>query len=293
MAEATLQRRPHWLKVRLSGGSEFYKVRALVKDNRLHTVCESAHCPNLGECWRRKTATFMIMGDQCSRNCRFCAVEHGVLVPLDPYEPQRVAKAVKELGLKYAVITSVTRDDLNDGGAAHFAATMRAIREMNPRCQIEVLIPDFNGRLKDLDTVIAAKPDVLNHNIETVKSLYNIVRPQADYERSLGVLQYAKKKECTTKSGIMLGLGETESNVIDAMKDLHAAGCDLLTIGQYLQPSRHHLPVQRFVTPEEFEQFRQKGLEIGFDAVQSGPLVRSSYHADEQYADKTKHQKHK
>lgn len=293
MSEATLQRRPHWLKVRLSGGTEFYKVRDLVKGNRLHTVCESAHCPNLGECWRRKTATFMIMGDRCSRNCRFCAVEQGDLVPLDPQEPQRVAKAVKELHLKYAVITSVTRDDLSDGGAAHFADTIAAIKKMNPRCQIEVLIPDFKGDQKDLDTVIDARPDVLNHNIETVKALYNIVRPQADYERSLRVLQYAKNKECTTKSGIMLGLGETEENVLEAMQDLHASGCDLLTIGQYLQPSRNHLPVQRFVPPEEFEQFRLKGLEIGFDAVQSGPLVRSSYHADEQYADKTKRETHK
>ena len=235
----------------------------------------------------------MIMGDRCSRNCRFCAVEQGELVPLDPQEPQRVAEAVKELGLKYAVITSVTRDDLSDGGAAHFAATMTAIKEMNPRCQVEVLIPDFKGNEKDLDTVVYARPDVLNHNIETVRSLYDLVRPQADYERSLGVLQYAKNKGCTTKSGIMLGLGEIEADVIETMKDLRAAGCDLLTIGQYLQPSRNHLPVQRFVTPDEFEQFRLKGLEIGFDAVQSGPLVRSSYHADEQYADKTKRKTHK
>ncbi len=293
MAETTLQRRPHWLKVRLSGGTEFYNVRDLVKGNRLHTVCESAHCPNLGECWRRKTATFMIMGDQCSRNCRFCAVEHGELSSLDPLEPQRVAEAVRELGLKYAVITSVTRDDLSDGGAAHFAATINAIKKLVHHCKIEVLIPDFKGNPQDLDVVIDAQPHVLNHNIETVRSLYNVVRPQADYQRSLDLLRYAKKKGCTTKSGIMLGLGENESKIIETMKDLHSAGCNILTLGQYLQPSRKHLPVQRFVTPEEFDRFRQKGLEMGFDAVQSGPLVRSSYHADEQYVEKNKTKKHK
>lgn len=280
------KRRPHWLKINLPRGVNFYQVNKLVKDKNLHTVCQSAHCPNIGECWSRRTATFMIMGDVCSRNCRFCAVVPGKPQALNSDEPRLVAEAVRDLNLRYAVITSVTRDDLPDGGAEHFAQTIQAIRRIQPGCKIEVLIPDFQGSEKDLATVLAAKPDVLNHNIETVPRLYPLARPQARYARSLELLERASKYDVYTKSGIMVGLGETLDEVRGAMRDLLDANCQMLTIGQYLQPSRNHLPVDRFVTPEEFAQLKRDGLAMGFANIQSGPLVRSSYHADEQFTTK-------
>mgnify|MGYP005846941323 CR=1 FL=1 len=279
-------RKPNWLKIRLPGGEKFIQVRDLVKGGNLHTVCESAHCPNIGECWNRRTAAFMIMGDVCTRNCRFCAVQPGRALPLDVEEPQRVADAVAVLGLSYVVVTSVTRDDMADGGAAHFAETIRAIRAQNPHCKIEVLIPDFQGREAALNLVIEAAPDVLNHNIETVPRLYPQARPQADYRRSLDVLEHAARHGLRTKSGLMVGLSETVEEVERVMADLFAVGCRMLTIGQYLQPSKMHLPVVRYVTPEEFAQFKRLGLEIGLEHVESGPLVRSSYHADRQYIGK-------
>ena len=279
----TTTRRPSWLKIKLPKGQNFSTVRNLVVNEKLHTVCQSAHCPNLGECWARRTATFMIMGNLCTRNCRFCAVEHGTPGSLDPDEPKRVAEAVKELGLAYAVITSVTRDDLEDGGAEHFARTIQQIRFINPQCKIEVLIPDFRGSEKALQKVLAAEPDVLNHNVETVPSLYDKVRPQGNYQRSLAVLAFASKMGFITKSGIMVGLGETFEEIVQTMQDLRAVGCSMLTVGQYLQPSRSHLPVARYVHPREFVTIKNIGLDLGFTHIESGPLVRSSYHADEQF----------
>lgn len=276
-------RKPTWLKVKMPGGKHFVKVRELVQNGHLHTVCESAHCPNIGECWSRRTATFMIMGDTCTRNCKFCAVTGGKPTPLDPEEPVRVAEAVKTLELKYAVITSVTRDDLTDGGAAHFAETIRAIRDRVPECKIEVLIPDFLGSLSALETVLQAQPDVLNHNMETVQRLYPQARPQADYQRSLNLLKTAHQLGAQTKTGIMVGLGETPEEVERLMRDVVNNHCKMLTIGQYLQPSQQHLPVVRYVPPAEFHKLKRFGLDIGFEHIESGPLVRSSYHADIQY----------
>jgi lipoyl synthase len=278
-------RKPDWLKIRLPGGEHFLKVRELVKDGGLHTVCESAHCPNIGECWNRQTATFMIMGDVCTRNCRFCAVQTGSVFPLDAHEPPRVAGAVTALNLSYAVITSVTRDDLPDGGAGHFARTIAEIRRLQPNCKIEVLVPDFQGSEAALTTVLDAHPDVLNHNIETVPRLYSLARPQADYQRSLQLLSRAAKLNARTKSGIMVGLGETTEEVEQVMADLVNTGCRMLTIGQYLQPSKKHLPVARYVAPEEFQQYKRVALELGFKHVESGPLIRSSYHANQQFGE--------
>ncbi len=277
------ERKPAWLKVKLPGGANFVKVKDLVQSGSLHTVCESAHCPNIGECWSRQTATFMIMGDTCTRNCRFCAVEGGRPTPLDPHEPDRVGQAVASLGLNYAVVTSVTRDDLADGGAAHFAETIHAIRKYRPECKVEVLIPDLQGSLDDLKTVLEAEPDVLNHNIETVPRLYPHARPQADYSRSLQLLMRAAQMGARSKSGMMVGLGETFDEVVQVMHDLLAHDCKMLTIGQYLQPSKKHVPVDRYVTPKEFGDLKRKGLELGFEHIEAGPLVRSSYHADEQF----------
>jgi lipoic acid synthetase len=256
------------------------KVRNIVSDHKLHTVCEEARCPNMSECWSRGTATFMILGDICTRSCGFCAVKTGKPVGLDIDEPRRVAQAVKLMGIKHAVITSVNRDDLKDGGAGIFAETIKKIRELVPECRVEVLIPDFKGDEKALDIVIEAKPDILNHNVETVPRLYKIVRPQAKYERSLKVLEYCKKHGLVTKTGLMLGIGEKTEEVIDVMKDLRSIDVDILTLGQYLQPTKMHLPVDRFVQPEEFEMLKKIGLEMGFKYVESGPLVRSSYHAE-------------
>jgi lipoic acid synthetase len=274
------ERRPEWLRIKLQVNESFMKVRNIVSDHKLHTVCEEARCPNMSECWSRGTATFMILGDICTRSCGFCAVKTGKPVGLDIDEPRRVAQAVKLMGIKHAVITSVNRDDLKDGGAGIFAETIKKIRELVPECRVEVLIPDFKGDEKALDIVIEAKPNILNHNVETVPRLYKIVRPQAKYERSLKVLEYCKKHGLVTKTGLMLGIGEKTEEVIDVMKDLRSIDVDILTLGQYLQPTKMHLPVDRFVQPEEFEMLKKIGLEMGFKYVESGPLVRSSYHAE-------------
>ncbi|PIS29236.1 MAG: lipoyl synthase [Candidatus Marinimicrobia bacterium CG08_land_8_20_14_0_20_45_22] len=273
--------KPDWLKVKITVNDNFRDLRKIVNDNHLHTVCRSAHCPNISDCWQRRTATLMILGNICTRNCRFCAIETGRLMPIDPDEPAKVGRAVNLMGLKYAVITSVTRDDLPDGGAAVWAETIREIRRQNPGCKVEVLIPDFRGNISALETVLDAKPDVLGHNLETVRSLYPIARPQADYEQSLRVLAESKKRGAVTKTGIMVGLGETHKQVLDLMKDALNAGGDILTIGQYLQPTKNHLPVERYVTPDEFEVYHQEGLRLGFRVVFSSPLVRSSFHAEE------------
>jgi len=275
-------RRPEWLKVKIPTGKNYIMLRELVAAKKLNTVCEDARCPNMAECWSRKTATFMILGNVCTRSCGFCSVKLGKPDALDYDEPRRVAEAVKSLGLKHAVITSVNRDDEKLGGADVFAMTINKIREIVPECKVEVLIPDFRGVWEALDIVLEAEPDILNHNVETVKSLYHFVRPQANYGRTLELLKRAKDKGAVTKSGFMLGLGENFSEVMDLMNDLRSTGCDIITIGQYLQPTKQHLPVQRYVRPGEFKELKRLGMEMGFKHVESGPLVRSSYHADEQ-----------
>jgi lipoyl synthase len=274
--------RPEWLKVRMPSGENYSRLKQLIDAHRLNTVCEEARCPNMGECWNAGTATFMILGDVCTRSCGFCAVKTGRPEFLDREEPARVAEAIRIMGVRYAVITSVNRDELPDGGAEIFAETIRLARAARPGIAIEVLTPDFRGVTAALDLVIDAHPDVFNHNTETVPRLYQTVRPQAKYSRSLEVIAYAKQRGMVTKSGLMLGLGETLEEVGEVMQDLHASGCDILTLGQYLQPSRDHLPVARFVTPDEFALLARRGLEMGFRTVQSGPLVRSSYHAEQQ-----------
>jgi lipoyl synthase len=282
--------KPPWLKRRLPTDSSFQEMRALIEKGRLHTVCQEAKCPNIWECYAHQTATFLIMGGRCTRNCRFCSVAPGTPEPLDPQEPVRVAAAAARMGLKYAVVTSVTRDDLPDGGAAHFAATIREIRRRIPGTLVEVLIPDFQGDRSALLTVLEARPDVLNHNIETVPRLYPQVRPQADYRRSLALLKRAREFDpaLATKSGLMLGLGEQPQEVHRTLQDLRAADCRILTLGQYLQPSPEHLPVVRYVTPEEFANWRSAALEMGFAEVASGPFVRSSYHAQESFQSLTR-----
>ncbi len=278
--EQGMQKRlPPWFKIRLTVNERSAAVERLVKNGNLHTVCQSASCPNQAECWSRGTATFMILGNVCSRRCGFCGIPTGRPSGIDMNEPERVAAAVESLRLKYAVITSVTRDDLHDGGASVFAETVNAIRSRNPLCKIEVLIPDFKGSETALTTVLSVRPDVLNHNMETVPSLYPIVRPQGDYLRSLELLRRAKNLGAATKTGLMLGLGESTNEIISVMEDLLDAGCTMLTLGQYLRPSRGHLPVQRYYTPEEFDLLRDRALSLGFQIVASGPLVRSSYHA--------------
>jgi len=278
--------RPEWIRAPARTGENYQQVRALIEGLRLHTVCESAACPNAGECWNHRTATFMILGNVCTRRCGFCAVSKGAPLPVDYDEPRRVAEAAATLGLKYAVITSVNRDDRKDGGAELFALTIRAIRERIPGCKVEVLIPDFQGSHAAMDIVMEAAPDVLNHNIETVPRLYRQVRLGARYERSLDILAYAKqlRPDIPTKSGIMLGLGETLEEVHQVMRDLHAHHVDILTIGQYLRPSPKHLPVIRYVHPDEFAGLARLGRQMGFAHVESGPLVRSSYHAAEAHA---------
>ncbi len=278
------QRLPEWLKVKLPGGSSFVRLRAFLNEGGLHTVCEEAHCPNLGECWNSGIATFMILGDICTRSCGFCAVTTGRPNGLDFLEPQRLADTVKTMGLKHAVITSVNRDDLPDGGAFIFAQCIRKIRQQVPECRVEVLIPDFQGVWSALETVMKASPDILNHNVETVPRLYSRVRPKAIYTRSLELLRRAKemKPEGLTKSGIMVGLGESKEEILQVMEDLRGVKCDILTIGQYLRPTPQHLPVVRFYHPDEFAELKRLGLELGFRHVESGPLVRSSYHAHEQ-----------
>ena len=278
-----LVQKPKWLRRQLPTGTAYEKVKGMIKGDQLHTVCQEAKCPNMWECFSHKTATFLIMGSRCTRNCRFCSVQPGPLEPPDPEEPGRVADVAHRMGLKYVVVTSVTRDDLPDGGAFLFAETIRAIRSKMPDACVEVLIPDFQGSRQALYRVLEARPDVLNHNIETVARLYPRVRPQASYDRSLMLIQRAHEYDpaMPTKSGLMLGLGEEQSEVEKALEDLAAAGCSILTMGQYLQPSENHLPVERFIPPEEFEALRSKALAIGFAEVASGPFVRSSYHAQE------------
>jgi lipoic acid synthetase len=272
------------LKVRLPSHGEFFRVSDLLKSKHLHTICRSARCPNIGHCWERKTATFLILGDTCTRNCGFCAVAKGVPAALDSGEPDRVADAALSLGLKYVVITSVTRDDLPDGGAGHFARTVRAVKAGSPGTKVEALIPDFAGDETALDIVLQARPDVLNHNLETVEALYpEIGRPAGNYRRSLGVLASAKRKGARTKSGLMLGLGEGPAEILRAFADLRQAGCDLLTLGQYLQPAAANPPVARYYPPGEFEAFRERALGLGFQEVVAGPLVRSSFEAERLY----------
>jgi lipoic acid synthetase len=275
-------RKPSWLRAKIPGGPVYQETTKIVHEHKLHTVCESAQCPNLGECWSRKTATIMILGNICTRSCGFCAVQTGRPTELDRDEPRRVAEAIRLMGLKHAVITSVARDELTDGGAAIWAATIRAVREENPQTAIEVLIPDFKGRWQDLETVLDARPDILNHNVETVPRLHKKVRPQAKYERSLEMLRRAKAAGFVTKSGLMLGIGEEQDEIAATLRDMAADKLDILTFGQYLRPSAQHLPLYRWVTPEEFAHWKQFSLDLGFRVVESGPLVRSSYHADEQ-----------
>ena len=277
-----IQRKPPWLRARLPGGPGYAAVRQLVDGNALHTVCQSAQCPNLGECWSRGTATVMILGNICTRSCNFCAIQTGRPTELDFGEPARVADAVAGMNLRHVVITSVARDELTDGGAGVWAATIRAVRHRNPATAIEVLVPDFKGRLTDVDTVLDAGPDIFNHNVETVERLQKPVRVQARYDRSRTVLRHATARGFTTKTGIMLGLGERQEEIEQTLRDVVADGVQILTIGQYLQPTAQHLPVERWVTPEEFHRWKQFGLSIGLGVVESGPLVRSSYHADEQ-----------
>lgn len=275
-------RKPEWLKARVPGGEQYSTLRRLIDDRKLHTVCEEARCPNMGECWNSGTATFMILGDTCTRSCGFCAIKTGRAYTVDLEEPRRVGEAVALMNLRHAVVTSVNRDELYDGGASIFAATIQEIRKHLPACRIEVLIPDFQGSEEALNIVLDAQPDILNHNTETVPRLYKTVRPQAHYHRSLELLERAKHRGFTTKSGVMVGIGETNDEILETMSDLHEAGCDILTIGQYLQPSSAHLPVLRYVHPDDFAMFKDKGLAMGFRYVESGPLVRSSYHAAQQ-----------
>jgi lipoic acid synthetase len=280
-------KKPPWLKKRIPPLQDLQKVKTILDKGGLHTVCEEARCPNLGECFSQGTATFLILGEVCTRNCGFCAVEHGI--PVLPYETEseKVAQAVRKMGLQYVVITSVTRDDLPDGGASHFAKTIQAIRKQDQGIKIEVLIPDFKGDHSSLGKVLEASPDVLNHNVETIQRLYSEVRPQANYKRSLNLLKKSKElhPNIHTKSGFMLGLGETHQGIIELMEGLREAECDLLTIGQYLQPRRDRLPVEKYISPEEFEEYQKIGMEMGFKAVASAPFVRSSFHASEMFAD--------
>jgi lipoic acid synthetase len=276
--------KPPWLKVRAPGGPNFLRLKGLMREWNLHSVCEEAHCPNVGECWEDLTATFMILGDVCTRNCGYCAVAHGRPVWEDREEPERVGRAIRELGLEHAVITSVNRDDLADGGAGHFAATIRAVRRHAPGCRVEVLIPDFQGSAGALRTVIEAGPDVLNHNTETVPRLYRMARHGGRYERTLDLFRTARQSasRLVTKSGIMLGLGEEQAELLATMRDLRGADVNVLTLGQYLRPSPRHLPVVRYYRPEEFRELEAAGRDMGFAHVEAGPLVRSSYHARRQ-----------
>ncbi len=280
-----LGKRPDWLKVRLPSGKNYQDVLHLMRKSKLNTVCEEARCPNLAECWHNRTATFMILGDTCTRTCGFCNVKTGIPSHVDWDEPRRVATSVKELGLRHAVITSVDRDDLKDGGASIFSETVRLIRETSPDCTIEILIPDFKGDEKAFEVIMRNPPDILNHNLETVERLYHAVRPQAKYDRSLKLIKWFKQQGLKTKSGIMVGIGEKTDEVLSLMQDLREHECDIMTIGQYLQPTKEHLPVDRYVTLEEFRMYKEEGMKMGFKAVESGPLVRSSYHADKHARD--------
>jgi lipoyl synthase len=275
------RRHPDWIKVKPPGSANYLRLKRILRERKLHSVCEEARCPNIGECWGHNTATFLILGDICTRGCRFCAIGKGKPVGLDPEEPKNVGLSVKDLGLDHIVVTSVDRDDLPDGGSAHFAETVFWIKQLNPGIRVEVLIPDFKGDDKAIATVVGSGIDILNHNVETVPRLYKKVRPGSIYRRSLEVLQTAKalRGEVLTKSGLMLGVGETPDEVLETLRDLRAAGCDIVTLGQYLQPSVDQLKVERYVTPDEFAALKVEGQKLGFRHVESGPLVRSSYHA--------------
>ncbi len=278
------EQKPEWLKVRAPGSENYLRLKGLMRDQGLHTVCEEAHCPNIGECWHHGTATFMIMGDTCTRACTYCNVNHGTPEPLDAGEPHKLAHAVETMALEYVVITSVDRDDLPDYGAGHFADTIRAVHARRPECRVEVLIPDFQGLEAPLRTVLDARPNILNHNTETVPRLYRQARPGGKYDRALELLDRARRwaPDIPTKSGIMVGLGETPDEVIEVLRDLRRVDCQILTIGQYLRPSLAHIPMDRYYTPDEFREFKRIALDLGFGHVESGPLVRSSYHAHEQ-----------
>lgn len=280
-AEILSSRKPPWLRVKAPGSPNYLRLKRLVQDQRLHTICEEAHCPNIGECWEQLTATFLILGDICTRNCGFCAVTHGKPTELDLAEPDRVAQAIRRLGLEHVVITSVNRDDQADGGSAIFAAVIRRIRELSPGCGVEVLIPDFRGNEAALRTVVEAAPDILNHNMETVPRLYREVRPGSRYEQSLELLARARRMApaLVTKSGIIVGFGEERQELLQTMLDLRRVDCDILTMGQYLRPSQQHLPIRRYYTPEEFRELKAIGEGMGFKHVEAGPLIRSSYHA--------------
>ncbi|PID60786.1 MAG: lipoyl synthase [Ignavibacteriae bacterium] len=275
-----LGRRPEWLKVKLPSGDNYREVLSMMRKSKLNTVCEEAKCPNLAECWNKRTATYMILGDTCTRSCGFCDVKMGRPNFVDWDEPNRVSQSVIDLGLKHVVITSVNRDELKDGGASIFSKTVELIRKNSPECSVEILIPDFQGSEKAFEIIMQNPPDILNHNLETVARQYHAVRPQADYQRSLDLIKWFNNRGLRTKSGIMVGIGEKKEEVLELMKDLKAHNCDIMTIGQYLQPTKNHLPVDRYVTLEEFAVYKKEGQRIGFEAVESGPLVRSSYHAD-------------
>ncbi len=282
--ESSRSRKPNWLRAKLPSGPAYGEVREIVDDNQLHTVCQSAQCPNMGECWSRGTATLMILGNVCTRACTFCAVQTGRPTELDLSEPPRVADAVAKMGLRHCVLTSVARDDLKDGGAKVWAATIRAVRYRNPSTAIEVLVPDFKGNFENLDLVLDANPDIFNHNLETVERLQRPIRKTASYQRSLDVLAHSKNRGFRIKSGIMLGLGEKQEEIRQAISDLARIGLDILTLGQYLQPSSKYAPIDRWATPEEFAQWKKEAHDMGVEVVESGPLVRSSYHAEEQSA---------
>lgn len=278
------QRKPHWLKISLPSGDEYARVNGIVKEHGLHTICSSGMCPNIGECWGNGTATFMILGDICTRGCKFCATTTGKPMPPSSLEPQQLARSIQLMNLKYCVITSVTRDDLPDEGATHWYNCIREVKQQNPDVKVEVLIPDFNGRKDLIDIVLKANPFMIAHNLETVERLTPMVRSKAQYSRSLEVLEHIAKSGQTAKSGIMVGLGEQESEVRKALADLASVGCAAVTIGQYLQPRKENYPVNEYVTPEQFDVYKQMAIELGFEFVESGPLVRSSYHAEEMSA---------
>jgi lipoic acid synthetase len=280
LTESKSSKKPDWLKVKLPTGKDYTNVRQIVSNHKLHTICESGNCPNMGECWGAGTATFMILGNICTRSCGFCAVKTGKPLPVDLKEPMRVANSVKLMNIKHCVITSVDRDDLQDGGSIIWAETVNAVRKISSKTTLETLIPDFKGDWENLQRIIDVAPEIVSHNLETVRRLTKQVRIQAKYDRSLEVIKKLKEGKMKTKSGIMLGLGETENEVVETLKDLNKSGCDILTIGQYLQPSVAHLPVADFVKPEQFDKYKSIGLELGFKFVESAPLVRSSYHAE-------------
>ncbi len=286
MTDKKKRTKPDWLKIKIPGGKKYLEIREIVEKNKLHTICTSGNCPNMSDCWGRGTATLMILGDICTRSCKFCGVKTGKPLPVDIDEPERVAKSVKLMGLKHCVLTSVDRDDLPDGGAGIWAETIRAIKKLNPETTIETLIPDFSGKHELLDKVIDVKPEVISHNLETVERITPQVRSVANYHRSLEVIKYISKRGITSKSGIMVGIGETEEEVFKTMDDLINVGCKVFTIGQYLQPSKNHIPVLEYVTPEQFKKYEIIGLQKGFAFVESNPLVRSSYKAEKHVPEK-------